>query len=91
VFAGATAGSAKSGTIRPHFDTAAKAQTLPDAMSRWEQFLSKHRPADGEYEDGFQKMLVDSATYELIRVYYLAGQRDKGDELLKGPNPLQLR
>jgi hypothetical protein len=91
LFAGSTAGASGPGTIRSDFDNAAKAQTLADAASGWEQFLTKHKPANGEYEDSFQKMLIDSATYELIRVYYLAGQRDKGDELLKTLDPLQLR
>jgi hypothetical protein len=91
VFAAPTAGTPQAGTVRGDYDNAAHARNLREAASRWEQFLEKHRPASGEYEDAFQKMLIDSATYELIRVYYLLGERDKGDDLLKQLDPLQLR
>jgi hypothetical protein len=44
-----------------------------------------------EFEDATQKRYVDAAIYELMRVYYLLGQRDDGDRLLKRVDPLQLR
>lgn len=86
-----TATAASPGTLRGDYDAAARARDLREAASLWEQFLKRHKPVDGEYEDAFQKRLIDSATYELIRVCYLSGERNKGDQLLRELDPLQLR
>jgi hypothetical protein len=77
--------------LKGDYDNAAAAKGLSEAAARWEQFLKQHKPANNEYEDAFQKRLLDSATYELVRVYYLLGDRSKGDQLLKDLDPLEIR
>ncbi|MCP5119879.1 MAG: hypothetical protein GY953_54465 [bacterium] len=90
VLATPSANEAQVGTLRGDFDAAARSSSLQEAASRWQEFIRAHRPADGEYEDEFQKNLVDAAHFELMRAYYLLGQAEKGDAVLKEMNPLQL-
>lgn len=82
---------AERGSLKGDFDWAASARTIPDATRRWEEFLQRHTPPNGEYEDAFQKRHIDAGRYELMRAYYLLGEREKGDAVLKDLDPLQLR
>ena len=50
--------------------------------------MKVHEPRGGEYEDSFQKLHIDAAKFELMRVYYLLGQIDTGDKILKQIDPL---
>ena len=50
--------------------------------------MKVHEPLGGEYEDGFQKIHIDAAKFELMRVYYLLGQIDAGDRIFKQIDPL---
>ena len=70
------------GTLKGDFDWAASAPTLEEATTRWTAFLRAHEPADGEFEDGFQRNHVRAAQYELMRVLYLRGHTTEGDTLL---------
>ena len=92
VFAtGAADETAKRGTLKGDYDWARGATEAREAVTRWEQFLKAHSPSDGEYEDGFEKLHVEAAKYELMRVYYLVGERQKGDALLRELDPLGIR
>ena len=75
------------GTIRGDFQWATAAPTLTDAVGRWQQFLEVHNPPGQEFEDGLHATYVNAAQYELLRVYYLLGRRDDGDELLRRLDP----
>jgi hypothetical protein len=90
VFAKASNTAAQRGSLKGDFDWATRSSSLSEAASRWEEFVHVHYPADGEYEDEFEKNHVIAAQYELMRVYYLRGQVKKGDEILKKINPLGL-
>jgi len=57
--------------------------TRDEAVTRWREFLQKHLPANGEYEDGFQRDYVRAAQYELMRLEYLLGHDKEGDALLQ--------
>jgi hypothetical protein len=76
------------GTIGQDFARAASAKTLGEAVLGWEKFLRERTPADGEFEDSTQKRYLDAAQYELMRVYYLLGRQQEGDELLRKLDPL---
>jgi hypothetical protein len=82
---------AARGTLKGDFDWAASAANVREAANRWEKFLQGHKPANGEYNDAFQKRHVDAASYELMRVSYLLGEREKADKILKELDPLQLQ
>lgn len=79
------------GSLQGDYDWAAGAKTVAEAVSRWDEFLKKHKPANGEYGDAFHKQHVDVAAYELARAFYLSGQPEKGDRVLKDLDPLQIR
>jgi len=81
---------AARGTLKGDFEWAADSFSLNEAVFRWGKFLKAHDPHDGEYGDGFHKLHVDAAKYELMRVYYLLGRIDDGDRLLKQIDPLTL-
>jgi hypothetical protein len=90
VLATPSAQPTQSGSLRGDFDAAARSTSLEEAVARWQDFLRTHSPADGEYEDEFQKTLVDAAKFELVRAYYLLGRREEGDAILNEMNPLNL-
>jgi hypothetical protein len=90
VLATPSAQTAQAGTLRGDFDTAARSSSPQEAASRWKEFIRAHRPADGEYEDEFQKNLVETAQLELVRAYYLLGKVKEGDTVLREMNPLRL-
>jgi hypothetical protein len=90
VLARPSANAAEAGSLRADFDAAARSTTLEEAASRWQALIRDHSPPDGEYEDEYQKNLVDTAKYELMRIDYLLGNRTEGDAVLEGLNPLQL-
>jgi hypothetical protein len=73
---------AERGTIAGDFDWALASPALIDAIERWREFLVRHRPKDGSYEDGFHARHVRAAELELLRAYYLAGRIQEGDSLL---------
>jgi hypothetical protein len=86
----AAASPAAPGTLQGDFQSAAASRSLSEAATRWERFLHEHEPADGEYEDAYQKYRIDAAKLELMRVYYLLGRRADGDRLLRTLDPLML-
>jgi len=63
--------------------------TLQVAAERWSDFLARHDPPDGEFEDGYHQHHVEAARYELLRVYYLLGRVEDGDRLMKKITPLK--
>ncbi len=79
-----------AGTLRGDFDLAARARSAAEAVSLWRDFIRRYEPPDGEYEDEFQKNLLDTAKLELARAHYLLGEAAAGDSVLKALNPLQL-
>ncbi len=92
----AVAAQGKRGTLRDDFQRAADASTLEEAATRWEEFLRTHSPsgesgaANEEYEDAFEANHVNSARYELMRIYYLLGRQEDGDRILRELDPLSL-
>jgi hypothetical protein len=78
---------AARGTLLGDYQWAAAAPTLQEAAARWEKFLASHAPPNGDYEDNFQKLHVETATLELMRVYYLLGKNTQADALLKQLDP----
>lgn len=86
----AAASPAAAGTLQGDFQSAATSRSLAEAMTRWERFLHDHEPADGEYEDAYQKYRIDAAKLELMRVYYLLGRQADGDRVLRALDPLRL-
>ena len=83
--------SAARGTLKGDYDWARSASELHEAEARWEQFRNSHEPRAADYQDSFEKRHVEAAKYELMRAYYLLGQREKGDELLRQLDPLEIR
>jgi hypothetical protein len=79
---GSTVRDEPRGTLPGDYQWAASSTTQEQALARWLEFLQKHRPPDGEYQDGFQRNYVRSAQYELMRLEYLSGHIARGDELL---------
>ena len=79
-----------SGTLSGDFQWAAGAATLSEARDRWLEFLARHDPADGTYEDGFHAMRTATAKYELARIFYLIGDAESGDAYLRQADPLDL-
>ena len=71
----------RPGTLSGDFKRAKLSETPTVAQERWEAFLREHDP--GEYEDGFHVRHVRAAKYELVRLYYLAGQVGPADRLLR--------
>jgi hypothetical protein len=90
VFAKPSNTSEPRGTLQGDFDWAGRSSSLTEAAARWQEFIRSHYPANGEYEDDFEHSHVVAAQFELMRVYYLRGQAEKGDEILKKINPLGL-
>lgn len=90
VFAKPSNTAEKRGTLQGDFNWAAQSSSLTEALARWQEFLRAHYPANGEFEDDFEHSHVVAAQFELMRVYYLRGQAEKGDEILKKINPLGL-
>jgi hypothetical protein len=71
------------GTVKGDYQWAASSKTLDEAAMRWREFLNKHLPPGGEYQDAFQRNYVRSAQYELMRAEYLLGRTHEGDALLR--------
>ena len=67
------------GTITYDWYYAATASSLAEAAQRWQDYLRKH----SEVQDGFTKHFHTAAKMELMRVYYLMGQPDKGDTVIQ--------
>lgn len=79
---------AADGTLRGDFQRALDAGTLPEAASRWRDFLTRHSPPGREYEDSIHASYAQAARYELVRVYYLLGRAEEGDALLREMDPV---
>jgi hypothetical protein len=73
---------AARGSIAGDFQWALGSADLRDAIARWQDFLARHTPKDGQYEDGFHARHMRAAELELLRAYYLAGRIEEGDALL---------
>lgn len=74
----ATAGS--RGTLGGDFAWAM--QDDATAANRLKKFLKQYEPANGEFQDGFQRSRVRAAQYELMRLAYVSGRVKEGDRLL---------
>src|SRR5262245_59070622 len=53
-----TQASAKRGTVSGDYAWASTASTFEDAAQRWQEFLMRHDPSDGEFEDGYHQRHV---------------------------------
>ena len=71
------------GTLAGDFDAACQAETLSDAIARWNSFIERYAAEDQEYEDGFHVYRARAAKYELARAYYIADRVESGDRLLR--------
>ena len=67
---------------------AAASPNLRTAAIRWRSFLLAY--GERELDSAIQARLISIAKYELMRVYYLLGDRAAGDKLLKELDPLKL-
>ena len=68
----------KPGYIVYDSNQAASSPTVSQAIERWKQYVEEHP----EPEDGFSSNYLIGAKIDLMRAYYLAGEIDKGDEIL---------
>lgn len=71
----------RPGTISGDYKRALLSKTLQEAKESWEAFLSAHNT--GDFEDGFHLLHVKMAKYELMRVFYLLGDVEQADALLR--------
>ena len=71
-----------------------KSQTLTQAKAAFEQFLSDpNNYAENEigcYEDASHSYAMETAKYELMRIYYQLGMVEQGDNILRHLDPLEL-
>ena len=66
---------------------AASAPSWDQAAARWREFLARHAPPGGEFQDNFQKLHIDAAHMELARVYYVLGRIEEGDREMRSVKP----
>jgi len=87
---GSRTGAARDagGSLRGDFQRALDAGTLPEAASRWREFLTRHSPPGREFEDNMHASYAQAARYELMRIYYLLGKTEEGDALLRELDPV---
>jgi hypothetical protein len=79
----ALASAEPRGTLKSDYAAASASATPDEALARWREFLQKHEPPNGEYEDAFQRNYIRAAQYELMRISYLTGHAPEGDLLLR--------
>jgi len=60
-----------AGTLLGDFHTAADAREQNRAHDLWADFLARHDPADGYFEDAMQARLVEWTRMEVVRLNYL--------------------
>ena len=72
--------AAARGTLNGDFAWAV--ESVADMATRLRRFLKQYKPADGEFQDGFQRSRVRAAQLELMRLEYLKGNVKAGDRLL---------
>ena len=68
----------KLGYIAYDSNRAASSATVGQAIERWNKYIKDHP----QPEDGFSNNYLIGARIDLMRAYYLAGEVDKGDEIL---------
>jgi hypothetical protein len=69
------------------------ARTLREARDSLEAYLANpesYAGAIGELEDGPHYYGIAGARYELVRIYWLLGEEERGDLLFRGLDPLDL-
>lgn len=76
------------GTLQGDFVWAAASPNLQTARVRWKNFL--HVYETRELDSAIEARLLTIAKYELMRIYYLLGNREEGDKLFKELDPLKL-
>ena len=75
-------------SLQGDFVWAANSPDLRTAAIRWKSFLQTY--SEKELDSAIQARLISIAKYELMRVYYLRGDLNAGDKLLKELDPLKL-
>lgn len=75
-------------TLQGDFIWAAKSPNIRTAAVRWKKFLLLY--SEQELDSAIQARLVTIAKYELMRVYYLLGNSQAADKILKDIDPLKL-
>ena len=76
------------GTLQGDFIWAADSPSVRTARLRWKNFLRAY--GERELDSAIQARLVKIAKYELMRIYYLLGDRKAADTLLREIDPLKL-
>jgi hypothetical protein len=76
------------GTLQGDFIWAADSPSVRTARVRWKSFLRAY--GERELDSAIQARLVKIAKYELMRSYYLLGDRKAADMLLRELDPLGL-
>ena len=76
------------GTLQGDFVWATGSPSLRTAGVRWKNFLVVY--GEREFDSAIQARLVTIAKYELMRVYYLLGNSQAADKILKELDPLKL-
>lgn len=80
---------APPGTVQADFYWAMQARTLGQAERRWKEYLNKHGPIDGGFEDAPHYTHFLKAQQELKRIYFLLGQFEDSDDSLKDFDPVE--
>ena len=75
-------------SLEGDFIWAAGSPDLRTAAIRWRKFLVDY--GERELDSANQARLISIAKYELIRIYYLLGNLEAGDKLLRELDPLKL-
>lgn len=75
-------------TLQGDFVWATGSSNLQTARARWKNFLLVYE--EKELDSAIEARLLTIAKYELMRVYYLLGNIEEGDKLLKQLDPLKL-
>ena len=75
-------GPSAKGNVVTDYMAATGSTTITEAKKRWEKFSEDHSGTD--YEDLTDLTLFRQAAFELARIYYLLGDKAKGDkEMMK--------
>lgn len=75
-------------SLQGDFVWAADSPNLQTAAVRWKSFLRAY--GERELDSAIQARLISIAKYELMRIYYLLGDLETGDRLLRELDPLKL-
>lgn len=71
------------GTVFSEFYIGACCKTLEEAKKHYEEYVAFSGPIDNSWEDSTHCIHHTLGKLELMRIYYLLGEIEKGDAILK--------